>query len=902
MSARHEAPRPPRRLEAWLTRRIPDGAAGPSVLGDLHEEYLELHTARGRRVADAWYAGQVLGLGLPWAAGRVRTTVAGAATGWMLDAKASVRGLRRHPALVLVAVISLSLGSGLVTAAATVTNGAWFAPLPWPAAERLVDLEDWHPTEVCRGCSPGTSLRAFTEWRDELGGVFDRVGAVDRRATTLRTGDVPIEVVASVMTADMAEILDLRPAIGRMFGDTDADGADRGVAVLTHGLWRRAFGEDPAVIGREVEVGGVPHVVIGVLTEDARPLSRSDLVLPLPLAGAGTADYADRSLWVVGRLADGIDVSAADDAVGGVAARLFAEAPGLEPGWTARATPLREVLARSGASPGAAGAMFALCLIVLLVSALNLAALLMARVTRRAHELGVRTALGAGRLRVARAAVLDSLLLSAAGGLGGVLLTWTLRDAVVRAFSTELPPWVSFPIDLRVLAVAVGGVALTALVTGLLPLVRSLATGRGETSASRVVRTARTGPGRAQDLLLGAQIVLGIVLVAGSVGSVRAFRTVSDFDRLGRRWEGLANVTLSVGDLPAAGGTAIASLAGRLDAALASHPGLEGHTVARSLFLGSWGTEDAASPVHVTGAPEPMRNDRVPRHSLAVGPGYFDLDGIPILAGRGIADTDDAGASPAAVVSEDAARAMWPDRATPDVVGQSFAVTLGTTSTTFTVVGVSRPIISRAWSESGSTDPMIYTSILQTPDGLFDGTPDSPLLLRVDPRGATPGPEEWAAWLGEVAPDAALTSVVEIEEILRESIRGLRLTGWVLGGLSALVLALLSIGIFGSVSYRVASIRREIGIRIALGADGGDVVRAVGARLLRLVALSTALGAGAAFAADRLLSAGGVPIGNADPSVLVSVAVLISAAAAVACALPLRTALRIDPVRSLRME
>ncbi len=894
-------PCPPRRLERFLGRRIPDGASGrSSILGDLHQEYRRLHSQRGRVAANLWYAAQALGLVVPWALVSARTRVSEAASGLVLDLRVTLRGLRRHPTLVVVGVGSLALGSGMVTGSATLLNGAWFAPLPWPASDRLVDLEDTHPTEVCRDCSPGTSHRAFDEWRDAFSGIFDHLEASHRQTANLRLGDASMTIFASEVTPGLGEILALQMRVGRGLDAGDALRGAPPVAVLTHGLWQRAFGEDPAIIGRRIEVDGTTHVVVGVLDRASRTLTRTDLLVPLGTAPAG-ASYEDRDLWVVARLAEGMPLATADDVVRSQAGRMYAADPELTAGWSARAVPLREVLARSGPDPAASLAVVALCLIVLLVAALNLATLLLARVTQRTHELGVRAALGAGRIRVARAAVLDAVVLATAGGVLGLVLTWIGREVALATFAAEMPTWASFPIDLRVGAAAIASVVLASLVTGLLPLTRALAVGRhpGLTAGVAISRPHRS---RGRDLLLGAQIVLGIVLVAGSGSALRTFRTVSDFDRLGYRWEGLQNVTVRPPGLDEASGSGTAALAARLEAALAEHPGVEAHALSRTLFLGSWGSEEAASPVHVAGDAEPMGNTRVPRHSQAVGAGFFELNEIPILAGRGVTAADVEGTPPAAVVSEDAARAMWPDLPATEVVGEAFTLSVGSTRRTFQVVGVSAPLIARAWSEAGMTEPRIYTSLAQTVEGLYDNSPEGSLLLRVDPRGEAQSAEAWADWLAAVAPGASVVSVQGVDAVLRRSIQGIRITGILLSALAALVLALFAIGIYGTVSYRIAADRRGIGIRIALGADGAAVVRSVGGRLARLVAASTALGAGAAWAADRVFTAGGVPLGAASPVVLVGVCLLVAVSAALACGAPLRAALRIDPAESLRPE
>jgi putative ABC transport system permease protein len=870
------------------------------VLGDLYEEYLHLRERRGRVAADLWYAAQVFALGLPWAFGAVRRALSEILGGLRLDLRSSLRGLRRQPALIAVSVLSLSLGSGLVTAAATMVNGAWYAPLPWTAAERMVDLADTHPTEIPPGFTPGTSLRAFQRWRTDLPqGVFERLEAHMRAWVPIRTGEMAPSTVRAVrVSGGYGDLLELEASTGRLVSPADLEPGADPVVVLSDGLWRAAFGESPDAIGRTLDVDGVGHTVIGVLRPDARTLEDAELLLPLSPAGP-EATYAQRGVQVLGVLAEGVSVEAADAALASLASGLYADAEELTAGWSASATPLRTVLARRGVHPMGAVALVLLCLVVLLVAALNLASLLLARTTGRAREFGVRAALGAGTARVARASLMDGLILAGAGGALGLAVVVFARDAAVARFAAEMPSWASFPIDLRVLVATVLGTTLTALLVGLLPVLRAVAIGRASGIARSAVGQSVRSSSRGQNLLLGGQIVLALALVAASAGALRTFSRVSDFDRLGYRWEGLTGVVVS--PVPGEEAWETARAAGTLDRTAAQDPRVQTHATARSLRLAGADRAGKGTLVRIGGLTEALSGSGVPSASLAVGPGYFGLNEIPILAGRAITEADGEAAPPAAVISTDAARAMWPDRAPESVVGELVELERDGRRTAFTVVGVSGPVILDPTAAGDRTVPRIYPSILQTPDVLY-GNAASGIQLQVSTAGAPPTLQEWTAWVNEVLPGAQVSEVFEVEGILRQWVQPIVVIGSVLGVLAMLVLALVAIGIYGTVSYRIASTRREIGIRLALGADARQVVGAVLRPIARVVVAAVVLGGLFALASGRVLAAGGIPVGPGDAVTLALGAILMFGAAAGASWGPLRRALAIDPSQSLREE
>ncbi|MEQ9568814.1 MAG: ABC transporter permease, partial [Longimicrobiales bacterium] len=246
--------RPPRFAERLLVRWVPrTGAAGPTIPGDLADEYRAVRRERGRFAADAWYVGQVLAVGLPYAGAALAGRVGALGAGLRLDVRAAARSLARTPGLVVVAIVSLAFGTGLTSAAVAVVDGIWFAPLPWPEAHRLVDLEDTHPVEVCAGCSAGTSYAAWREWR-ELG-VFEAVAAFDARDVVLTVGEAARAVRVSAVAGPGFDLLDLPVAFGRGLTPADGTPAAAPVVVLAHDLWVSAFGADPEIVGRTIHLG-----------------------------------------------------------------------------------------------------------------------------------------------------------------------------------------------------------------------------------------------------------------------------------------------------------------------------------------------------------------------------------------------------------------------------------------------------------------------------------------------------------------------------------------------------------------------------------------------------------------------------------------------------------------------
>jgi len=923
---------PPRLFARLLGRAIPEGSAsGPSVLGDLHQEFGAVRERRGLFLARVWYAAHALRIAVPYLAAEARAAGRDILQGMGADVRLSVRALLAQPAVTAVALLSLILGIGLTATATSVVDAVWFAPLPYSEPDRLVELEDDHPVEVCDGCSTGTSYRSYREWQELLEGVVE-VGALSGMSMTITASQGREAVSVAAVSGNVTRLLGMELALGRSVdpGD-DRPGAER-VVVLSHALWTGAFGADPEILGRVVELDDMPHVVIGVLAESAHvpQLSRAWIALEPAMEGAlaatsgpasndgagegvdatvdpssagpSTGAYQDRLVWAIGRLAPGVAVADADRTLSAFATERYHQA-GLEPGWTARVRPLSETLRRD-APPGTAGAaLVAATFLVLLIAGLNLAALLLARATERARELGVRLALGSGKLRLLRLAGMEAALLAVLGGLGGVYLAVQLVAMVKARTAAVVPGWMDFSMDLRTLGAAVAFTAVTATLCGTLPVLYAATIQPGGIVGSLA---CRPGPARLrkQDWLLGIQVALGIVLVAGTVTAVGTVVRLSDFGSLGFRSEGIASVTVSLTPEGSAGGTDTGTRWVRLDrltSALGAHPSAGPATAYAHLFLGSPGGPESESPVRVEGAERGVPNGVVPRHSAVVGPGYFHLLEIPIVAGRDISEADAPGAEPVAVVSRDAGGALWPGVAPTELPGRRFHVDGPGGGVWFTVVGVVEDVVTNYRHPSRFTEPRIYTALAQTPATVLRAGGVGTLSLLFELRGTLPREPELEALLARADGGATLMRAGTLEAEIATWLTPARLTTWVLGALSALAVGLLALGVYGTLRYRVASARFDMAVRTVMGARPWSLVRSVMDRVVKVLALAAVAGGVLAVPLGRITSAGDLPLGGGVGTVGAAV-LLLALVCGLASVSPLRRATGVAPMESLRSD
>ena len=797
----------------------------------------------------------------------------------------ALRSLRRSPGFTAIALVSLALGLGANTALFSLLNAVTFRPLPFHEVERLVDVSEDNPAELCAGCAVGTSFPTYTAWK-AAARSFDRLEAYLEQPFSLATGEAPAERVSgALVSSGLLETLGVAPALGRSLLPADDRAGAPGVVVLSHRLWSSRFGGDPSVLGRSVRLNGEPRTVVGVMPASFGFPEFAKLWTPI----AGQLDRQaadDRSVGVVGRLAPGVLAPRADAELAGIASTMAAEQPATHRGWIARTSPLERPLADTGANTGFALALAAAGL-VLLIACANLANLLLARGAARSRETAVRVALGAGRGDVIRLHLAESLLLATIGGaLGIVVGVWAVR-AVVATIGTEIPVWIDLAFDWRVYGFALVLAIATGVAVGLVPALEATRTDVQTSLRSGVTTTVSRRESRLRNSLAVAQITLALVLLTGTGLIVKSFLVARRIDNLGHDPRGVLRAEVRLLEARYQAPERVAATAEAVLDRVAAVPGVTAVAVEHMEFLGSF--VGHASRVFLDGEAEAVPLDRAPRFGYAVSPDFFAVERIPIQRGRIILPSDRAGSPLVAVVNAVTADRLWPGL---DPIGKRFRIDDGPGAHLYTVVGVVGNIVATL----GRTAPsLVYTAFAQAPG--------RPITIQLRTGGdPTRFAQPLVAAVRAVDPDQPIERLMTGEEYLATSLASIRFMMNILGTLGALALLLASFGLYGVLAYLVARRTKELGIRMALGAAAEQVVGLVLGRGYRLVGIAVLIGLPLALGLTRLLRSVLFSVSAADPLVFTIVPISLAAVAAVACYVPARRATRIDPVDALRAD
>jgi putative ABC transport system permease protein len=806
--------------------------------------------------------------GLPWLENAAR------------DLRYAARLLLRDRGFAAAAVAMLALGIGANIAIFTVVNGLLLEPLPYPHQDRLVDVRE-RLADIDRDVP--FSFPDFLDLRERQR-VFDAVALYQPTSVTLAGGGEPERVSGARVSADLFRVLGATPAAGRGFRADEEGPAAAPVVVLGHGLWQRRFGGQPAV-GRTVRINGRPATVVGVMPAGFDFPDDSALWVP---AHVDVREYPrDRySFRVVAALKPGVDLQAARADLDTIARQLAHDHPEVTPGAGIRARPLREVLVPADLERAFLALLGAVGL-VLLIACANLAGLMLSRGAARGREMAVRTALGAGRGRLVRQMLVESLLVAALGALAGVGLGALGVDALVAASPAAFPSWVTFRLDASVAVFAVLVTLATAVLAGLVPALRAsrpdLRTGLKE-SGSRT--TAERG--HVRGALVVGEIALALVLLLASGLMSRSVLSLLDVDP-GIRAQNVATLRVP---LPATSYPTPQTRRAFFDALLPrveAIPGIVRAAATSSLPVtgpfSSLGLSIEGAPPSAPGRePMPVRT--------VVTPGYFETMGVRVEAGRRFDERDGRpGAPPVAIVNASFARHGWPGR---DPLGRRVKFgDPGDDVPWVTVVGVVSDV--RQFGLGQPADDEIFLPYGQLP------LPGMTLVARTAGGLAALAPPLRDA-IHEVDPELAPFEVRPMADVVDGSVQRPRLFSWLFGvfGLAALVLA--AIGVYGLLSYSVIQRTREIGLRLALGAAPGEVRRMVIGRGMRLTVLGLAFGMLGSLPATRALGALLHGVSAADPLTFAGVTLLLLAVAWLACAVPAWRATRIDPMTALRCE
>ena len=802
------------------------------------------------------------------------------------DVRYALRALAQQRAFAIVAVVTLALGVGANAAIFSVVNAMLLRPLPYPAAERVVMV--WTTTGNGQAAA---AWPEYLDWRAQSRS-FEEMAVARHQSVTLVGGAEPERVTGAFVSSTLFDVVGARPELGRTFRPEETDPTTaQPVAVISHGLWTRRFGADPAILGRTLIFNGQPRAVIGVIGPEFEPgrapfdgwFMGTEVWLPVAdFPNANGLARGQTELGVVARLRPGVTPAAAQADLAVVAERLQKAYPDTHARRTVIVRPLHEQLV-SDVRPALLILLGAVAL-VLLIACANVANLLLARAAHRQRELALRSALGAGRGRLVAQLLTESMVLALAAGVLGTMV----GALALRGLVALVPANVGLPADLAidrtVLAFTAGLSVLTGVVFGLLPAWQA-----SRPDLLAVLREGGRSVGgaarrRFRDGLVVAEIALSLVLLVGAGLLLRSVLALQGAEP-GFRTDRLLTMEFR---LPTSRYTEPAQMAAFFHAILErmrAVPGVESVALARAVpFSGNGGS----GTYEVDGQAPPAPGSEPHTQTNIVSPAYFRTMGIPILQGREFEERDTAVATPVAVVSATFARTAWPGQ---DPLGKRFR--LKERPQWLTVVGVVGDIRHGSFAEAASPqaytphdqDPRIFACVLARTTG--------------DPM-AMAAPIRQAIW--SVDAQQPVWRVRSMESLLAAARGPARAISILIAIFAGVALLLAAVGIYGVMAYLVAQRTREIGIRMALGASAQTVMRMVVGRGLALTLAATLIGIAGAAALSRTLATLLFGVAPLDPVTFVAAATVLGGVALLASYLPARRAARVDPVVALAEE
>ncbi|HTS87664.1 MAG TPA: ABC transporter permease [Gemmatimonadales bacterium] len=794
------------------------------------------------------------------------------------DIRYALRALRKSPGYTLVAVATLGLGIGATTAIFTVVNGVLLRPLPYHDPDRLTMIWEAKQGGTTRFnvVNPGN----YFDWKTRATSFAD-MAAFTWSGLTL-TGDNPEHVQGRMVTPNFFRVLGVSPVLGRTFTDEEAAAGGNRLVLLSDRLWKRRFGGDPSLVGSTIPIAGGVATVLGVLPASFQPLPWGDEEYWEPFQlDAGALARRGRYSQVIARLREGVTPAVAQAEMNRITATLSQEYPGFNTGWGANVVPLAEQVSGSVRRPLLI--LMGAVALVLLIACANLTNLMLGRAVSRSREFAIRAALGAGRHRLAVQWLTESLLLAAAGGGVGVLLAFLGADLLTRAAPGGVPRLREIAVDWRVL----GAAALTTLASGaLVALPALLRRGIGQVEVLRAGQSTPDGrTGRFRSALVVGQVTLALVLLFGAGLLIRSLARLVAVD------PGFdpSNLVTAQIDLPQGGypdrskqELFFSELLERLRAS----PGVVDAGAVSFLPITGAG---AATSFSVAGRPAPAPGQAPVAEIRIVDPGYFSAMRIPLLRGRLATSADADSAAPVVMVNAALARAMWPGA---DPVGQRLLVDWWDAETARQVIGVVGDVHQHGLDEE--VRPAIYYPIGQSP---FGGSMTVVVRTRGDAAAATTAIREAVRGLDR---DIPLSDVATMYTHLAASTSDRRYPMLLLTVFAGLALVLAAIGLYGVLTFTVGQRTRELGVRIALGARPGDVVRLVLGSGIRLTLAGILLGTAVTSALGGVMTKLLYGIPATDPLTFVVVAMVLLAVALVASVIPARRAARVDPMIVLR--
>jgi putative ABC transport system permease protein len=800
------------------------------------------------------------------------------------DLRYGLRMLLKNPGFTIVAVVALALGIGANTAIFSVVNTVLLRPLPYQDQDRLVMV--WEDNSK-QGFPRDTPAAAnYVDWRDQ-NHVFENMAAIVEISFNLTGAGDPARIDGRRVSANLFSLLGVEPQLGRAFRpEEDQPGANH-VVIISHALWQQRFGSDPAIIGKAINLNGESFTVVGMMPGNFQFPTRADQVwIPVAFDAKEAAERGNHYLEVIARLKRGITLRQAQTEMSTIASRLEQQYPGTNAGIGAVVVPLHEQIV--GDIKPALLILLGAVAFVLLIACANVANLLLARAAVRQKEIALRLALGARRSRVIRQFLTESVLLSVFGGAVGLLLSFEGLHVLARFIPENISHGQEIAIDGKVLIFTMLVSLLTGLVFGLAPATQTANVNLNDTLKEGRDSAAGSRGNRIRGLLVTCEVAVSFVLLIGAGLLINSFMRLRSVDP-GFRPENILTMKIVLPEARYPNRATRATFYTELLRRVEALPGAKSAAVATSLPLTDTGNSIGLS---IEGRVDPGP-DRVPiAITRVVSPGYFGTMGILLLQGRVFTERDRAEFKGVVIITETTARRLWPGE---DPIGKRIAGWSTEPARKWVeIVGVVKDV--RQFGLALDPKLQIYLPYDQAgffaPRALIVRTEVEPLSLA--------GTVRKTVW--EIDKDQPVSDISSMEEVVSESVARQRFSMLLLGVFAGLALLLAVVGIYGVMSYSVAQRTREIGIRMALGAQRSDVLKMTVVQGLPFVCAGVVIGLAAAFVLTRVMSSLLFGVSPTDPLTFIAISLMLMLVAVLASYIPAFRATKIDPMFALRCE
>ena len=805
------------------------------------------------------------------------------------DLKLAVRSLRRAPTYTLAAVAALALAIGANTALFSLIEATLLRPYPYPQPDRLLIVR-----ETSKNFDDASvAYPNYRDWRAQTSNVFSAMAAFRRDSFNLTGAGDPDRVAARMVGAGFFDALGARALVGRTFTESDDQAGAPRTVVLGNGLWRKRFASDPRVVGQSISLGGDSYIVVGVMPPGFRFLVASDVYVPI---GLWADQFRERDthpgISVLARMRPGVTIDQARAALNAVAERLETEYPRTNTGQRVRAKTMQDD--QTEEFRAALYVLWGAVALVLLIAAANVANLALARAAARAPELAIRAALGAGRRRLMRELLTESVLLAVAGGACGIFLAVWGLDALLPWVPEILRRNAEVRVNGPVLVFTLSLSVLTGLVFGVLPALRG-----SRPDLEALLRDAHATEGRSRrrlrSALVVAEIALSLMLLIGAGLLLRSFAKLSQVE-LGFVPRGMLTMKLALPASRYPGAEAEIRFERELRSRIAALPGVRAVALTGSMPLGD---DNSTSDFWVEGTPRPPPGEGVGAMQYDATPGFLEAMGGRLLRGRDVRDDDDLRA-PVLLIDDALARKLFGDK---DPLGArlSFPPEIVGNLRGPQIVGVYAHMVQYGPGDSGPVQGGMILPFAMTAQFAPQWHRGLSLLLRADGDPARLAPAVRREVLA-LDPELPVYDLKTMESAVEQSLAGRRFSLLLLGLFAAAALALAAVAVYGVMSYGVVQRTREIGIRMALGARKEDVLRLVVGDGFRMATFGICIGIALAVALSRVLRGMLFGVSAFDPVAYAALTLVLTLIALLASWLPARRAAQIDPSVALRAE